>query len=350
MESSTHQAVHGMLPEKKDSSWTWADQLSSYRFWGLLAFYVLTFIGSGAFNYLFLFKLMREAASKGSYFSDSSTFSYLVFMGSIPSLYLAWAAARKDPKPVLYTAVIMILSGIMVSLFPELSLNGVLLIPGAFLLGLGSGTIGLAVPVILADGRGGAKMMVISLGILGFVGRIGDFIAPIAGQVFSDLPQVKLLILLPILLGVGFLVPVKKSFFADPPRRHGQTSIPDFRYPVSVSLSFILPFYYAYWIYKVHREVRNIAPSKGLLSQRAAVLIFIFLPILTPVILASLADALGGSSIPGSGIRRSKASSILLWGIFLYPVAFGKVQSLLNQAAEDARRPPPADDPARDAS
>ena len=316
-------------PGQEKTPWTWADQISTYRFWGILAFYFFSLIGAGLYHIFLTTEFLPDM-------EHFPIYSGILRIGSILCIYPAWIAARYNAKAMLLAAGIMQSAGIIVATVPALSGGGILLMPGAFLLGLGSGTIGLLVPVILADGRGGAKVFAISFGSMIVFSRIGETCSLIAGGFVYRIIAPEIIIISSVVLGLFFLIPVKAALFKGAPPQRGYSLLPRFRNPALAALACLIPFYSLYWLYRIHGEVASIVPSRNLLSPRASVLICIFVPFLIPMILTSLSDILINRAEECGRPQNRKALKIFLCSLFCVPIGMALVQSMLNRTMRDA--------------
>jgi predicted PurR-regulated permease PerM len=92
-----------------------------------------------------------------------------------------------------------------------------------------------------------------------------------------------------------------------------------------------VPFYGLYWLYRVHGEVAAVAPSRGLLSPRAALLGSTFVPFLAFFAMASLVDALNSRCQELGRPRLRSPVTTFLWALFLAPVAVALIQSSINR-------------------
>lgn len=307
------------------SHWTWADQLSTYRFWGLAALYFLSLAGYELTS-TFLTKTIAIAA-------QYSAFHMLSFIGgAVLAIYPAWIASRYNAKAVLFIESALQLIGTILVMAAVSSKAGPMLIAGGFLAGLGAAAIGLSVPIILARGRSDAVTFAVAFGALFVFSRLGDVLySAVLGLIYNRQAAGAVVVAFAV-LPLLFLIPVKASMFKTPPPPRGRSIPPQRRGPVSAAFACLVPFFHLYWIYRIHGEVACVAPSRSILSPGAAVLIGIFVPFLVPMCLASLSDALNHRASEQGKPPHRNTLAVFLWSLFCVPVALALLQSGLNRA------------------
>lgn len=94
--------------------WTWADIVSTYRFWALLISYVLSGAMAGAFSVL----LSRLAIELGVRFTELTGLASVRFLSQLIGFYIAYAAARSKPLRVLMIAAVLQLVGSLLVTVP----------------------------------------------------------------------------------------------------------------------------------------------------------------------------------------------------------------------------------------
>lgn len=326
--------------------WTWADQISTYRFWGLLIFYFLSTISLGVLsNNLGIF-LRNEL---GMNYSLISLGFLATGVGVVFGFYLAWATARYKTKILLITAGIIQLTGVLLIAAPESAAVPIFLrMAGAFLLGLGFGAISLAVPSILAGGRGGAEAFALAFGVMYILTEIGQLEAT---MIFSQLwgqfgySALGTVTAAQLILGLLLLLPVHSSFFGVMPPQRGYSLPPTHREPILVAIGCILPFYWLYWLYRAHGEVASLAPyapSRTILSPRASIWASILVPLIDPILVTSLADALNKHAFEMDRPAYRRSWAVFLLSLLFYPAAMALVQSTMNRVMEERPTGEPA--------
>lgn len=322
---------------------TWADQISSWRFWGLLIAYVLLVpLPDAALFQSFPFWSQIAQLRPVEYGSMLSTRHVATAFG----LLLAWPALRWRPRVSLVLLAALKVCGLALLFFVNLGSFGTRF-TGSLLIGLSTGAIALVVPALLAGGRRGAEAFVVSFGIVSTFGVIVGVMANMAvGATFSGWGPwaVAYIAAFAALIGMLVAATVESALFSGPPPPRGYTLAPVARSPVLTALLCLVPLYGHYWLYRVHGEVAALAPSRGLLSPRAAVWAASFVPFVVLVALASLADALNTQSQALGQPRVRSPVAVFLWALFFAPVAVGLIQAGANrllgaQAAAVPREP-----------
>ena len=315
------------------ATWTWADQISTYRFWGLLAFYTLSSVGASSVLRTYLTFIIWERAA------STRMLGWITLALALFGLYgfwLAWSASRWNMKKMLYSFSLAQLAGIALFLVGTTQTSLVWLYFGAFFFGAGTAAILLSVPAIIAGGRGGAEAFLLAFGIVFTVSTLADSLYPFTGNLI-DLVSLNLFLVivvaLPIVAGLFFLLPVNRALFNEEAPPRGRSFAPVYRDPVAVAFLMFVPLYNIYhllhWLYRAHGEVAFLSPSRSLLSPGAAIGAA-FIPLLTPVLTTILIDQLN--------VRLSRqeqqwsAGAVFIWSLLLFPVAMALVQSAINRA------------------
>ena len=204
--------------------------------------------------------------------------------------FLAWIAIRTRSHYILFLYSATVLIGILLVSFTQ---NIFLIFLGTSIIGLGAGAIALTIPSIIAGGRGGAEMFVVAFGIVTVFETIsGVSLNAASSLLLSKISSVVffLIFAIPIIFGMLFLIPVNSKLFYEIPPTRGISFSPQTRNPLIVALLCFVTFYYIYWLYKLHGEIRSFTESSKLLSSRAAAWSILFIPFLLPMMLATLND------------------------------------------------------------
>lgn len=273
--------------------WTWADQISSYRFWGLLLFFFFMLIPNIILNYSY--SIFREssglAATEIGYIFSIKSFA------SFGGLWLAWFLVRSKNHHLLYLYSGFTIIGLLLIYFMP-SLPSIFI--GAFLIGLSFGAISLAIPAIISGGQGGSEMFVVSFGLITLIelSAWNSFSLMFSSLIdfFDEKNNLFLIAILAAIIGTALLAPVNaKLFYSNPPRRAFSLK-PTYRNPWSVALLCLIPLFNIYYIihlaYRYHGEVNTINPSQKILSPRAAAWCAILLSVISPITTSSLNDRL----------------------------------------------------------
>lgn len=86
----------------------------------------------------------------------------------------------------------------------------------------------------------------------------------------------------------------------------------------------------AHWLYRIHGEAASMTTSPQLLSPKAALLTYVFVPASIPVLLLGLGDVLRELESRRAGLPRRSAGWFVAWSLLFPPVAMGIAQSRLN--------------------
>jgi MFS family permease len=325
-----------MQAEQQDKlAWTWADQISTYRFWGILVFFFASTLSLTALTSFLIFYL--ETTIKLPVSQSAITLSLLA-IGGLLGFYITWIAARSHTKSWLIVfGIIQLLGGLFLTV-PGLASIASIRMTGAFMVGLAAGSITLSVPSILAGGRGGMGAFVVVFGLIVFFSRLGEMQNyVILGTLLDNFGHGTLPVIITtfIILGLIFLLPVKSSLFQAAPPERGYSLTPDDRHPLLVGILCFIPLYWLYWLYRAHGEVASIAPTRSILSPTGAVLACFFVPLLTPIVVVSLVDALNQPARELGKPVFKNSWIVFIGGLIFFPLAAGFVQYDLNKALKE---------------
>jgi hypothetical protein len=308
-------------------SWTWADLVSTYRFWGLVLFFVFSGLASNSLSILAPGMLRQYGFGSAQVGLLFSTRIYVVPL----AFWLAWAAIRSKPLPVLLTVggLQVLAAGLMGVGWPE----GHQLAAASVKFGciyLADAVVQLVAPAIIAGAMGGAEVFFVAFGTMFLFRQFLVWLNPVLfGSVASRIGW-SVPVAAEAMLGLICLVPVRHVLFNAAPPPRGRTLEPVHRGPVVTAiLSTVVPFYFLYWSYRAHGEAAHLEPSRRLLSPRGGAWAFLGVP--GPIILATLADHFNQRAAAWGMRRVRRVWGVVLWGIFLMPVAIGLVQDALNR-------------------
>jgi hypothetical protein len=313
------------------ATWTWADLISTYRFWVLLILYVVSSAIFLSFSALIPFLQAHYALSS----SETRVIFDMRNYGGFFALYLAWIAARWKPAPILFLAGVLQLIGLLFLVVPSLTHSPTMHIVGAVSWGLGYYTLLLAIPAFLAGALGGIRSFVVAFGVIFTLSRLIQFFVPllIINLINSmDMKIITLSMILAVLLLLAtlLLLTINPALFHDPPPPRGRSLPTVHRDPVGVALLCLIPFYPLYWLYRSHGEVASLAPSRALLSPGGAVGVS-FIPFMIPIMLTTLIDEMNGRAA-NLGIQRLRSPwAVFFWSMLVFPVGVALVQSAINQ-------------------
>jgi hypothetical protein len=346
--------VDAQITGHADSSWTWADKFSTYRFWGLVLFY--GFWGAAAsVQILAENSLLRKIVPHRDYTNSAGIGTFVAFPCGI---FLAWAAVRWKTVYLLLIfallyfagAAMLILAGTAI---PGAGLGRCLVLVGYALTGIASGAIWATVIAVLAGGRGGAEAFFVACALFTLLGQVLSNGLPLLGfsvVIFgadTQVSAVRSLLVVAVLVGISVvcLWPVNRDLFNKAPPPRGYTLDPVRRNPLTVALLCLIPVYGVYWVfrwmYRAHGEVASLAPSRSLLSPRAAVG-GCFIPLFPAVLTTTLADAIDQDEVRRGGMPVLRAWAVCLWSLFCFPVAMAMIQAAMNRLIASAQAVPVA--------
>lgn len=236
-------------------------------------------------------------------------------------------------KSVIFFSIAQIL-GIFLLIFVENSFGK---ITGAGLWGLGIGIIYILVPSIFAGGRAGIKTfasLYLIILLYQIIQRYTFSISRISVIEYSILNispiYYSLILSIPILIGIIFLIPVKSILFDEEPKVLIQPLEPKERNAFIVFLLNILPFFYIYYMYRIHGELATFTKSNKLLSKRSALWISLLFPITMPIITTTFYDVFEEISFE-KNLRINKKWIVMILTLLFYPIAGALIQSDLNK-------------------
>lgn len=326
---------------KRPAAWTWADQVSTWRFWGLLLAYLLAVPLADAAMFQSL-PFWREIAGLGNAEYGALLATRHVATGF--GLCLAWVAVKWRPKVALVLLVALKACGLVLLFYVNVGSFGTRT-AGAVLTGLSTGAIALAVPALIAGGRRGAEAFVVSFGLVFTFGVVAGLLANHAvgaGVREWGVWGVAYMALIPVVVSAFILSTVGSALFAGQPPERGYTLAPAARKPVVAALLSVVPPYALYWLYRIHGEVAAVAPSRDLLSPRAALFSSLFVPFLALFAMTSLIDALNCRRKDLGEPRLRSPITIFVWTLFFAPVAVALIQSGINRVLTEPPEQPAA--------
>ncbi len=317
-------------------SWTWADQLSTYKFWGIFLFFIFLLIPNVIMS--FSYSIFRE--SYGMSTSELATAMTFKSFAGFGGFWLAWFMVRMKNHYLLYLFSSLTIIGLLLLLLTPSIIS---LSISYFLIGLSFGAIALAIPTIISGGKGGSEMFVVSFGLITFFELVAwTSFSGLFGWLFDILNNPKSYIIIGLvsaLIGTILLLPVKAELFNIPPPERKNTLAPIHREPVLVALLCLIPIYNIYYIlhlsYRLHGEVNQINPTQNILSPRAAVWCTLFLSILSPIIVSSLNTSLIIKLKENNAPKFYKTWAIILWAFIFTPISYALIQSNLNQLTQN---------------
>jgi len=335
--------MKSLLASERCVPWTWADLLSTYRYWGLFTAYSLAFAATQTL-YTFVFARYRELVElRVESFGLVLAWTHVVWI--LLALLLAWIAIRTRPVRVLLIAATLATAVSFAALIPGISPKLAFFLTYT-LIPLLSGMLMILFVALLAGSGGGYQTFLVTFGVAWAFGQLLYYgISALTGALVSayGYASSSWVISVLLLLALICLAFVRQDMFTiDPPQR-GRSFLPVNRDPVAAALlAWFVPFYLVYWLYRIHGEEAHIRPSRQLLSPRAAAWIAV-VPVvdalLFPIMLSTLADQ-HNEVAEAAGIPRvQRPWAVFLWSVLFAPVAIGLIQSNLNALAGRAAQP-----------
>ncbi|PVZ82989.1 hypothetical protein C9426_27930 [Serratia sp. S1B] len=322
------------MSKKPVKKWTWADLQSSYRFWGLVFYFVAFGFSQYFFNTAGLLFIKTNSDLSMAYISIVNAGQQVgLFFGAI----LAWIASRLKNYYMLYVFSGLVLLGF--SLFSFNSGSFEVLVIAEFLIGLGMGAMLLIIPAFIAGAIGSVEAFVLAFGMLvtlkfGF----NMVMMPISAYLYTaSLLESPVgffaLISTPIILGTLLLLPVKSClFYESPPLRETAPQPAKHRSPVIIFFLFLVPFYYIFWFVKIHAEIRTFTPSPTLLTPKCAGwLMFLIPPFVAPIIVSRLSDNQRAIIESHGQVPRYKTWWVVLCAFLLLPLSAALIQAQMNE-------------------
>ncbi|UYZ82995.1 hypothetical protein MTZ49_10290 [Entomomonas sp. E2T0] len=317
------------VPEIK---WTWADLVSSYRFWALFIFFMTVMMVNASFSMITVY--LRMDYNLSNVIIGTSVSIKVLF--TIIAILPAWLASRAKYYYPLYLFAILIVIGLLLLCFAKDGNN--LIFVAMALLGFSIGSISLLIPAYIARAVNSVEVFILSFGVISITNMINGasmtfVISDLISQAVTFNSIIILLVIL-VVIGTLFLLPVKKCLFNEQPRvREVQPETPSYLDSVLTFLLFFVPFYFIFWFYKVHKDIRNFSQSATLLTPLGASLSACFVPFAMPVMLSILNDVIH-QRLLNSGEKGSfKTWLIIVISILFPPIAAAMIQSEINRLA-----------------
>lgn len=310
--------------------WTWAEIISTYRFWGIFfpaVFSAMSFqmVLSALDGFVPVYLSMEEIG-----FMKLGA----LVAGPVLGLYLAWFGSRgKLLRWIQAAGILQFLCSIAICWgFIPAWLTGTLM-------GAAACTLVLAVPAIIAGSIHRLEGFLIAFGSILLVSQLLAVVSSfwsvlllhrVGGSIVLT-PDRSLILLSGILpLGVLLSLPVKTSLFSTPPpdRRHPDKPLQ--RKPVIVAFLWILlPFYTIYTLFRLARETAYLSKSRRVPAPWAVIPVFCLIPFMIPILMADFTEALYEDKAPDE--RDHFSRRIFLWALFFFPVAVALMQVRINE-------------------
>lgn len=304
--------------------WTWADLVSSYRFWALVIF---TFCI--AFNLMLLSIISPYIMSDfGLTHKDIGLIFFMRTMGFL-SIIPAWIAARIKSYNPLYFFALMICLALLIAYYTG---DFLVLIICAFMIGLFSASSALLIAANIAKAVNRIEGFVLVFGLITIIIMVSHILSvPIYQYIITKMGYRYnyIVVFALMVISVLFLLPMQKSLFSNSPQiRQVKVIDQEYREPMQTFLLFtFIPFYSIYWFVKVHYDIRIYSQSARLLTPVAAGWCALLVPFAMAIMLVNLTDILDEISFQK---KRSRCKFIIVSCLFP-PIAVALVQDRLNQ-------------------
>ncbi|XKM13444.1 hypothetical protein RCS94_10520 [Orbaceae bacterium ac157xtp] len=305
--------------------WTWADLISSYRFWGLCVFSSLTLFIS-LILHLRVYSMLYNGLDPIDFAALMSLKSVTTVLAIIP----AWLASRLKNKMIgLYLFGVFIILGMLV--FPLMNDNLFILYSSVFVIYLFIAAIVLLVAGLIAKALDSVEFYILIFGfvaILKFLVECNYSSLLVYEYSIGD-QYLYILGLIIMVIAMLFLLPIRKDPFAEnPPIRQVKGVKDTYHDPIAVFfLTIIVPFYFVYWFVRVHRLIRVYSQSAKLMTPAGAGWSVFFVPFAMPIMLITLNDVINEQQ----GEPKKANCGLILLSLFLLPFAIAKVQGKLNR-------------------
>lgn len=312
--------------------WTWADLVSSYRFWALTLYFALMAGSSTLLTGLFPM-LIRQWTQLP--YSDLGLVLGAQPVGIFCGLLLAWAASRSRQPDSLYLFAGLFVAGTILVCLGGAAVPVLML--GYFLIGLAAGAITLLLPALIAQATGQVETFVLAFGIFMLLKTLASMLAPMTANFSSGHPlsalHFLLLVATPVLIGTLLLLPLKPRLFAEaPPARE---VAPHLEKPQAPILTFLLttfvPFYIFFWFVRIHRDVRSYSQSSSLLTPRGAGWMVFLVPFAIPIILSVLCDCVRGLLNERKTSPGIPTGAVIVASLLFPPLGAALAQSQMNR-------------------
>ncbi|MBB2695132.1 UNVERIFIED_ORG: MFS family permease [Rhizobium esperanzae] len=356
-----------------NGEWTFADFLSTYRYWAVFLSSLLIAVGGQGLSTVFpvIAQMTGSSAQTIGIFYFGSTLGWVI------GAFLAFiVAGRHGRSALIFPILVCAVVAVAVLPAPDLWGSPSFLLFFGLVLGAVRAVFPLASAIFLVGGRPGKIDFGCALTLMSTTILISAF-APVGASWLYELDlgavPVVSAFLGCLLLAVILLVPAGNLAFDDAPRPRHKPLAPRQRSPLLVAVILITPpilillaaigfrlfqandvgvgdspialllallafaialaafIYLAYWVYRIHGELAGAEPSQRLLTPLAAMVIAILVPLGLPVLLMTLGDLLNERGRGGEGNAVSIAW-LGIWSFILPPVAIAMIQNAANDS------------------
>lgn len=315
---------------EQSNKWTWADQLSSYTFWGLCFFFLFLLIPNLLMNYSYF--IIRDLGISAS---EHSELMILRPIANIGGIILAWILLKLKHKNLLLVYPLLTIIGLTIMLLNPSAITYIICL---FLTSLCFGGVSLTLPSILSNGRGGSEMFLISFGAITFFNTVTYTSSSLIYNMFiRDTYSFSSTVLIGItasIISICFVLLVSPKLFNEAPPAREKTLLPTRRDPLTVFFLCLIPgfniYYILYMSYRFHGEVNSFSKTNDILTPRASAWLALCLPLFAPIILYTLNSKLIDLDDESVKQKHYKSWVIALWAFFFVPISYALIQANLN--------------------
>ena len=327
--------------------WTWADQVSSYRFWASCLYFISLYLLLSNLHYFPLafsdWNLKDLSAQDEDRMINVQNYKMAGFLCALPiaafmaryrnaRIYLSFGVLA-FPLVVLYLGPYDDLIKSATLFLAQWLACMVLMTLLAVMLSAGARPEGAVVVVGLA---------LISLFLFDPNSEFAELDMNLFGLEFNFPWENANALYVTLVLGLLCYWPVKQAFFVDRPAPRGSVLRHKKRMPHHIFWLTLVPGYVFYWLYRIPGEVRQFKNSSLLLSSHGTLICFFIAPFMLPLILLSFADAIEESCEDievKQALHRSR--SIMICSLLFLPAACAMIQANLNRLALHRLSVPP---------
>lgn len=313
--------------------WTWADLVSSYRFWAI-TIYFAAIAGSATLLTSHFPVLIRHWAQLP--YSELGQIVAAQPIGMVLGVPLAWAISRSKGVGSLHWFSVIFVIGVALTCLSGAALPLIAL--GYFLVGLTLGATALILPALIAQATSRVETYILAFGLFTLLKTLcGGMLVPAFGAAtdwLSSSPYFLLaLVAVPVIIGALLLLSLNGRLFEEaPPLRQ---IAPHRETPHNPLLTFLLtlfvPFYVLFWLVRIHRDIRSYSQSPSLLTPRGAGWMCFFVPFAFPMALSAMSDILRDLLQQRGQPARVATGLMILTSLLFPPLGAALIQAQMNR-------------------
>ncbi len=321
----------GMNQKKKMTpsiSWSWTDKFSSYRFWGIISFYILLLA-----TFLLITNLHFKHGGASLRFVELRFNPVKLSISVLIGFFLGWQIILKKNRAPLFLFSIIIIIGLILLNFDRSFFSFSV---GEILVGAGFFSIFLSLPIIILRGRGNIQTFFICFGIIILLSFcLYSLKSILTGNIlkfaFEHNRSLIIIGLMLTLIAIILLLTVNSQLFYGNPPIRDFSLIPKHRSPIAIAFFSLIPFCYIYILYRYHGEVNSINPTKKIMSPVAAACFILFFPFLFPLVANSLNHSLLSNMNNTNTTKKNNHAWTIIWSFLFPPITLALLQSNINK-------------------